>query len=84
MVENRICLPLVDLRIQAHQRTKLIDLAPLDILDDTRKVRVVSQVATMQPEPRMVLVGILMDVIDTLRVEQRGVVLDALHLVAPL
>ncbi len=64
--------------------TQVVDLIGLHLLDDPDQVGAVREVAVMQHQPWIALVGILVEVIDAGRVEAAGPALDAMHRVALL
>ncbi len=73
-------------RLEAHRhvalRPEVIDLVGLHLAQDAGEVGAVGEIAVMQPEPLMVGVRVLVDVVDPRGVEQRGAALDAVHLIA--
>ena len=63
-------------------RAEVVDLVGLGFLDDAHQVAGVGQVAVVQLEAGVFDVGVLVNVIDPLGVEQAGATLDAVHDVA--
>ena len=61
---------------------EVVDFVGLDLLDDADEVAGVGEIAVVQLEPSLGDVGVLVDVIDALGVEQRGAALDAVDNVA--
>ena len=64
--------------------TEVVDLIRLGLLDDPDQVGAVRQVAVVQHQPRVALVGVLIQVIDAAGVEAAGPPLDPVHRVALL
>jgi hypothetical protein len=60
---------------------KIIDFVRLDVLQDTRQVRTVGQIPVVQLKPRVIDMGIGVDMVDALRVEQRRAPLDTMNLI---
>jgi hypothetical protein len=63
-------------------RAQIVDFVRLDFLNDARQVRSIRQVAIVQLEIGRRRVRILVDMIDALRIEQRGTALDTMHFIA--
>ena len=63
-------------------RAEVVDLVWLRFLDDTNQIAGVRQVAIVQLEVGVINVGILVNVVYALGVEQRGSALDAMDDVA--
>ena len=64
--------------------TEVVDLIRLHLLDDPDQVGAVGEVAVMEHQARVTLVGILVEVIDPAGVEAARAPLDAMHLIALL
>ena len=75
-------------RLKAHRHMALgpqvVDLIGLHLLDDPDQVGAVGEVAVVQHQPRVGLVGILVEVINAAGVETAGPALDAMHHIALL
>ena len=52
-------------------RRKIVDFVGLDFVDELYEVRAVSEVAVVKEEPNAVDVRILVEMVDSLRVERR-------------
>ena len=63
-------------------RGKIIDLFRLDLLDDSNQVGRIRKVTVVQAKLDALLVRILVEMIDAIRVERRCTALDAVDLVA--
>ena len=61
---------------------EVVDLVGLDLLDDVDERGAVGHVAVVKDELRVGIVGVLVDVVDTSGIEERGAALDAVDLVA--
>jgi hypothetical protein len=62
-------------------RRQVVDFVGLGFLDDADQVSRVGQVAMMQEEARIGVMWILIDRIDSGRIERRGATLDAMDVV---
>jgi len=62
--------------------SEVIDLVGLDLLDDVDQRRGVGEIAVVQDELRVGVVGVLVDVVDACGVEEGGASLDAVDFVA--
>src|SRR6266850_4804020 len=65
-------------------RSKVVDLVGLRVLDDSRQARGIRHIAVMQDEPATAHVRVLIEVVDTIRIEKRGPALYAVNDVALL
>ena len=65
----------------AHGR-EVVNLVRLDLLHDADEVGGIREVPVVQLEPDVLFVRILIEVVDSIGVEQRGAALDAVDLVA--
>ncbi|EXI76370.1 MAG: hypothetical protein AW07_00315 [Candidatus Accumulibacter sp. SK-11] len=63
-------------------RGQIVDLVRLHLLDDADQARRVGQVTVVEDEAAILLVRVLVQVVDTVGVEQRAAPLDAVDLVA--
>lgn len=61
---------------------QVVDLVGPDLLDDADQVGGVRQVAVVQEKAPACCMGVLVEVIDAVGVEERGPALDPVHLVA--
>ena len=61
---------------------QVVDLVRLHLLDDADQAGTVGQVAVVQDELAPGFVGVLVQVVDAVGVEQAGPALDAMHFVA--
>ena len=73
-------------RLKTHSdmalRCKIVYFVRLRLLDDTDEVSGIRQVVVMQDEIAVRDMRILVEVVNPVRVEERGTALDAMHLVA--
>jgi len=63
-------------------RAQIVDLVRLDFLKDAGEVGAIAEIAVVQLELGRGRMGILIDVIDALGVEQRGAPFDPIDLIA--
>ena len=63
-------------------RGKVVDFVGLDLLDDAHQAGTVGHVAVVQGETPVLDMRILIQMIDTVGIEQRTAALDAVHVVA--
>jgi hypothetical protein len=63
-------------------RTEIVDFSGLSFLDYADKIACVRQVTVMHDESKLALMGILINVIHALRIEQARTPLDPMHFVA--
>lgn len=61
---------------------QIVNLVRLDLLNDAYQAGRICQVAVVQDEPAVVDVGVLVQMVDTIGIEERGPSLDAVDLVA--
>jgi hypothetical protein len=61
---------------------EVIDLVRLDLLDQADQVGRIGEIAVMQYEAAAGLMRVLIQMVDTIGIEQRGTALDAVDLVA--
>ena len=75
-------------RLKAHRHmalcTKVVDLIGLHLLDDSNQVGAVGEVPVMEHQPRITLMRILIEMINSVRVEATGPALDSMYLVSLL
>src|SRR5688572_2151487 len=62
-------------------RGKVVDLVGLDELDNANQIRRIGHVTVVQLQPGIGLVGILVKMVDAIRIEERSAALDAMHFV---
>jgi hypothetical protein len=60
---------------------EIIDFMRLDLLDDADEIGGIGHIAVVKNKPEVFLVGVLIEMVNPLRVEERGAALDAVHLV---
>jgi hypothetical protein len=63
-------------------RGEVVDLVGLRLLDDAQQGERIGHVAVVQDEAAIGIVRILVEMIDALRIDERGAALDAVHDVA--
>jgi len=63
--------------------TEVVDLVRLHLLDDADDVRGVREVAVVEDEPQPLLVGVLVEMVNAVRVKARRPSLDAVDQVSP-
>ena len=61
---------------------QIVDLVRLNLLDDAQQARRVRHVAVVQHHLAVLLVRILVQVIYSIGIEERGAALDAVHLIS--
>jgi len=64
--------------------TKVINLIRLHLLNDADQIGAVSEIAVVKNQPGIILMGVLIQVINTTGVEAAGSALDPVHLIALL
>ena len=65
-------------------RAEVVDLIRLHGLDDADQIRRIRQIPVVQDEAQLLLVRILIEMIDSIRIKERRPALDAVDLVALL
>jgi len=60
---------------------EIVDLVRLHLRHDPRQVGALREVAVVQDQPRIFDVRVFIDVVDPLRIEERGAALDTVNLV---
>lgn len=63
-------------------RGQIVDFVGLDLLDNADQVGRIGQVTVVQNQPQVRLVRVLIEMIDTIGVEQRAAAFDAVHFIA--
>ena len=71
----------VEADLDVAHRGEVVDLVGLHLLDDPDEVRGVGEIAVVQLEPDVGFVRILVQMVNPVRVEERGPALDPMHFV---
>ena len=61
---------------------EVVDFVGLDLLDDAHEAGTVGHVAVVEDEAAVLFVGVLVEVVDAVGVEERGAALEAMNVVA--
>ncbi len=61
---------------------EVVDLVRLHLLNDADQVGRVGHVAVVEPQPYPGRMRVLVEMVDAIRIEQRGAALDAMHLIS--
>ena len=83
-VHLRRVLRQVERHLHVALRAQVVDLVRLDLRHQAAQIRRIRQISVVQKELHALVVGILVQVVDSPRVERGGTADDAVHLVALL